>query len=201
MRLYPQLPIRRTATLAADALLVVLLALFVWLGIQVHDAVDELAVLGKGVREAGLGIQSGLESAGDAVSATPVLGERLSRELHELGGATGGEVARAGRAGEDRVHRLANLLGLVTTLIPSGFLLARRLPSRIRQIRRLSAASRALAGPLEDERRRVVAMRAAFSLPYGFLLGYTRDPLGDLAAGRYDALLRAAYEEAGLKAR
>jgi hypothetical protein len=201
MRLYPQLPIRRTATLAADALLVVLLALFVWLGIQVHDAVDELAVLGKGVRDAGLGIQSGLESAGDAVSATPVLGERLSRELHEIGDATGGEVARAGRAGEDRVHRLANLLGLVTTLIPSGFLLARRLPSRIRQIRRLSAASRALAGPLEDERRRVVAMRAALSLPYGFLLGYTRDPLGDLAAGRYDALLRAAYEEVGLKAR
>src|SRR6185503_15972107 len=124
MRFYPQLRIRRTATLAADAVLVVLLVLFVWLGVQVHDTVDELAVLGKGVRETGMGIQSALASAGDAVSSTPVLGERLSRELHRAGAATGGEVASAGRAGEDSVHRLANLLGLVTAVIPSGFLLA-----------------------------------------------------------------------------
>lgn len=200
MRLYPQLQNRRTATVAADALLVALLVVFVWLGVQVHDAVDELAVLGKGVRETGLGIQSGLASAGDAVSATPVVGETLSRGLHEAGAATGGEVANAGRAGEDRVHRLADLLGLVTIVIPSGFLLALRLPPRIRQVRHLSAASQALTQPPDGERRRAVAMRAAFSLPYGFLLGYTRDPLGDLAAGDYEALLRAAYEEAGLKA-
>jgi hypothetical protein len=43
-------------------------------------------------------------------------------------------------------------------------------------------------------------MRAAFALPYGRLLEYTRDPLGDLAAGRYDALVAAALDEAGLRA-
>jgi hypothetical protein len=42
-------------------------------------------------------------------------------------------------------------------------------------------------------------MRAAFSLPYGQLLQYTRDPLGDLEDGRYDALVAAALEDAGLR--
>ena len=50
------------------------------------------------------------------------------------------------------------------------------------------------------ERRRLLAMRAAFSLPYGQLLLYTRDPLGDLASERYDALVAAALEDAGLRA-
>ena len=42
-------------------------------------------------------------------------------------------------------------------------------------------------------------MRAAFSLPYGQLLAYTRDPLGDLEQGRYDALVEAVLEDAGLR--
>jgi hypothetical protein len=42
-------------------------------------------------------------------------------------------------------------------------------------------------------------MRAAFSLPYGQLLEYTRDPLGDLAAERYDPLVAAALDDAGLR--
>jgi hypothetical protein len=51
------------------------------------------------------------------------------------------------------------------------------------------------------ERRRLLAMRAAFSLPYGQLLAYTRDPLGDLASERYDGLVAAALEDAGLRPR
>ena len=42
-------------------------------------------------------------------------------------------------------------------------------------------------------------MRAAFSLPYGQLLAYTRDPLGDLEQGRHDALVEAVLEDAGLR--
>ena len=41
----------------------------------------------------------------------------------------------------------------------------------------------------------------AFTLPYGELLAYTDDPLGDLAAERYDALVEAAYADAGLRPR
>ena len=46
---------------------------------------------------------------------------------------------------------------------------------------------------------RLVAMRAAFSLPYAQLLAYTKDPLGDLASERYGPLVDAALEEVGLR--
>src|SRR5215218_2844468 len=168
MRLYPDIPARRLRTLVRDLLVVVLIVCFALIGLWVHDVVDKLAVLGEGVRKVGEGVPFG---AGDPV-------EDL------------------GRSGEERVHDLANLLGLLFFGLPATMLLARYVPRRLEQVRALTAASRVLVGG--DVR--LVAMRAAFSLPYGTLLAYTEDPLGDLRAERYDALLAAAFEEAGLRA-
>jgi hypothetical protein len=196
--MYPQLAGPRIGTLARDLLIVALLVLFAWLAKEVHDAVDELAVLGEGVRSGGEAVQGGFESAADAVDGTPVVGGELADGLREAGEGSGGNVADLGRAGEDKVHDLANLLGLLTFAIPSALVLLAMLPPRIRQIRQLTAASRVLREPL-GERRRLLAMRAAFALPYGQLLRYTDDPVGDLAAERYEPLVQAVLEDAGLK--
>jgi hypothetical protein len=198
MRLYPDLPRRRAAALGGDAAVVVLLLLLAWLGVKVHDTVDELASLGRGMQSAGGAVQSGFDSAADAVGGTPVVGGDLADALREGGEGSGGEVREAGARGEDAVHDTATLLGVLTFAIPALTLLSRTLPARIAQVRGLTAASRALDGAAHH--RREVAQRAAFSLPYGALLRHTHDPLGDLAAGRYDALVRAAFEEAGLRA-
>lgn len=171
MRLYPELPARRASAVLRDGALLLLLIVFAWLGLKVHDAVDELSVLGTGVKE-----------VGDAV---PLVGD---------------PVKDLGERGESSVRRLANVLGLVIFGIPALLLLWRMLPDRIAQIRSLSAAARVLRAPDDPERRRALAQRAAFSLPYGQLLAYTADPLGDLAAERYDALVAAAFEDAGLRA-
>lgn len=63
------------------------------------------------------------------------------------------------------------------------------------------SSARALTGiDLADpERARLLAMRAAFGLPFRELLPYTKDPFGDLAEGRYDALVRAALADVGLE--
>ena len=53
----------------------------------------------------------------------------------------------------------------------------------------------------DPARRKLLAERAAMHLPYRVLQRYTADPLGDLAAGRYDALVDASLEEAGLSPR
>ena len=105
MRLYPELPARRMSTVVRDGVLLLLLILFAWLGLKVHDAVDELSVLGTGVKE-----------VGDAV---PFVGD---------------PVKDLGERGEDSVHRLANVLGLVIFGIPALLLLWRMLPDRIAQI-------------------------------------------------------------------
>ncbi|HVD11311.1 MAG TPA: hypothetical protein VNB88_11765 [Gaiellaceae bacterium] len=175
--------------------------LFAWLGLKVHSTVDQLAVLGTGVEDAGTEIQGGFETAAEAVAGVPIVGDDLADGLRDAGRVSGGELAERGQEGRESVHRLANLLGLVTFLIPALLVLSLTLPERISQIRGLTAAERVLGGPLDPDRRRLLAMRAAFSLPYGELVRYTRDPFGDLAAGRYDALIAAALEEAGLRLR
>jgi hypothetical protein len=200
MRIYPDTPNERGRAVARDA--VTLLALFVlgWLALKVHDAVDQLAVLGTGVHDTGTAVQDGFEAAGDAVSGVPVVGGELGDALRDAGSGTGGEVADAGTAGEERVHDLANLLGFLFFAIPASILLALTLPGRIRQIRELNAAQSLLGRPLSEERRRLIAMRAAFSLPARELVRYTEDPLGDLETGRYEALIDAAFETEGLGA-
>ena len=199
MRFYPDIPHRRTRTIATDAAVLLAVVLFAWLAFAVHDAVDELASLGQGVQDAGGAVQSGFESAAGSVEDAPVVGGQISDGLSDAGGSASEPVREAGEAGEEGVHDLARLLGWLTFLLPTAFVLYRFLPGRIRQVRKLTAASHVLGGSAEPERRRLVAMRAAFALPYGALLRHTRDPLGDLAAERYDPLVAAALEDAGLR--
>lgn len=198
MRLYPDTPNDRGRAVARDALTILALIVLAWLALKVHNAVDELAVLGTGVRDTGEAVQGGFEAAGDAVSGVPVVGGELGDALRDAGEGTGGEAAQAGRDGEERVHDLANLLGALFFAIPASVLLITTLPTRIRQVRELNAANR-LLDISTDERRRLIAMRAAFSLPATELARHTKDPIGDLAEGRYDPLIAAAYDEAGLR--
>lgn len=198
MRIYPDPPLQRIDLMARDLAVVLGFLLLGKIGLEVHDAVDKLAVLGEGVESAGGAVSSGFDSAADAVDGTPLVGDDIGDALRGAGEGSGGEVEDLGRGGSGAAHDLADLLGLVIFGLPAALLLMWALPPRIRQIRRLNAASRVLQLP-SDEQRRLVAMRAAFSLPYGTLLAYTSDPLGDLEAGRYDGLVRAELEQAGLR--
>jgi hypothetical protein len=199
MRFYSDVPARRTAAILGDLLVLMLLALLAWLGLWVHDTVAELASVPRGVTDAGGAIRGGFESAGDAVGDVPVVGEPLSGALRDAGEGAGGELAATGRAGEDHVYDLANLLGALFFLLPAAAVVSRYLPDRIADVRRLTAAARAIGPTLTPERERTLAMRAAYGLPYERLVRYTRDPLADLESGRYGALVAAALDDAGLR--
>jgi len=189
-------------TAALDAALILLLLVFAWLGFTVHDAVAELNSLSRGVVDAGTQTQATLRRAADAVGAVPLVGGQLEGTLRQAGSETGGAAIAAGRESESRVDDLADLLGILTWLVPSVLVLAYLLPPRVRQVARLTAGAKVLEadGAVSAERRRLIAQRAAFGLPFGTLLKHTRDPLGDLEAGRYDALVAAELEAAGLRA-
>lgn len=199
MRLYPDLRGPRIDAMARDAAMLLGLFLFAKIGLEVHDAVDRLAVLGEGVESAGDAVTGGFRSAADAVDGVPVVGDDIGGALRGAGEGSGGEVAELGRGGAGAAHDLANLLGLLFFLLPSALLLLWALPPRVAQVRRLRAAEKVLREPDSPERRELLAARAAFGLPYGTLLRYTNDPIGDLQAGRFDALVRAELEESGLR--
>jgi hypothetical protein len=199
LTLYPDVPSDRRRQIVADVLVVALIVLFIWIGVQVHDLVDALSVLGSGVSSAGNGLQGAFDSVGNAVGNVPIVGGSLSDAFHNAGQGTGGNLADLGQQGQDAVHTLARIIGIVTAGLPIAVLLVAVLPRRIRKVREMSAA-RAVSGiDLDDpERQRLLAMRAAFGLPFRELLPYTKDPFGDLAAGRYDALVAAALADVGL---
>jgi hypothetical protein len=199
MRLYPDIPAARTRAILRDAAVLLVLLVLGWLALRVHDRVDELGSLGRGVRDAGTAVRGGFDTTADAVDGVPVVGGPLGEGLRDAGRGSGGEVEEVGRRGEQSAHRLANLLGVLVFAIPAAALLGRYFPARMGQARRLTAAASVLGGPEDPERRRLVAMRAAFGLPFGVLLRHTADPLGDLAASRYDGLVAAALEDAGLR--
>jgi len=199
MRLYPTVPARRTATIAADVVVTALIVLFAWFAVSAHDAMSELASLATGVEQAGESAQASLEAAAQRVDGVPLVGDALAQALRDAGGQTGGDAAEFGRSGRQDIEHTANVLGWALFLIPTLLLLIGYLPNRWAQVMRLTSAQRILGdGTAADAHPRLIAMRAAFGLPYATLLRYTDDPFGDLEAGRHQALVEAAHEEAGL---
>ena len=199
MRYYPELPGQRRRAILGDVVVVALVALFAWLGVTVNDTFDDLASLGRGVEEAGTSVQGGFEDAGGRLGDVPVVGGALEDAFSEVGAQTGGNTAALGERGEAAVEDTARLLGWVTFALPTLVVLLWAVPRRVVRVRRLTAAGRVLAGAQSAERRRLLAMRAAFGLPYETLLSHTSDPVGALAAGDYEPLLSALFEEAGLR--
>jgi hypothetical protein len=222
MTLYPTLPGPRTATIGRDVAVLLLVALFAWLGVRVHDGVADLASLGRGLRDAGGAVGStardaagavrdGFGAAAGAVEGTPVVGGPLAGALRDAGASAAAPLQRegvaqarrlvaAGREGEARAYRTANLLGWLTFLGPTLLALSRWAPPRVRQVRALTAARRVLgSAPPDPERAAELARRAAYGLPYAALARHTRDPFGDLLAGRHGPLLAALGEDAGLR--
>lgn len=184
--------------LARDAVTLLLLAGFVWLGFRVKHAVDQLDVLGIGVADAGSGIRSGFLSAASAVGNVPLAGGVLSDALHSAAGATGGNLVAVGHSGANDAHHLGTVLGLLIWGIPTLLLLLLVLPRRIREARQLHSLRRALSGPDAEQRQRLLAARAVMTLPEDILFAHSSDPAGDLLAGRYEPLAAAALEAGGV---
>jgi hypothetical protein len=199
VRFYPDIPRARAAAILNDVIVLLLVVLLAWLGFKVHDAVLSVASVPRGVGDAGVAIERGFAAAGDAAGGVPVVGDSLGGALRDAGAGTGGQIRQTARAGEEDVKHLAILLGLLTFLLPTIALLSRHVPDRIHDVRRLTAAARAIGTALTPDRERTLAMRAAYGLPYEVLARYSADPLGDLEAGRYEPLVAAALDDAGLR--
>ncbi len=140
MRLYPDLPRRRAATLATDLVTLALLVFFGAVGLEVHDRVDDLSTVGRGIQGAGRSVQGSLDAAADAVQGAPLVGGQLGDALREAGRGPASEAVALGRESERNASSLADLLGLVFFAVPALLLVSRYLPGRLAQVRDLTAA-------------------------------------------------------------
>lgn len=170
MSLYADLPARRSLQILSDAAMVLWVVLWVWLGRRVDDLVMQLAAPGREMAEAGAGLQSGLDDAGDRVAGVPLVPDGV-RTPFERAGDAGGALRSAGEAQVSAVDTIATALGVLVAVLAIAVLLVRWLPHRLRFVREATAAHRLVADSTDLDlfAARAVARR---SLPELARLGH-----------------------------
>src|SRR3954451_19275374 len=168
MGLYPASSAVLARDLAGALVVLLLLIVFAWMGVKVHNAIADLAGVGRGIQDSGRqiaattretagAIEGAFNDAADTVGGLPLVGGQLAKSLREAprgatdpirttGDDTGAKIVRLGVEQEKQTYQLANLVGWVVFLLPSIVLLAWTLPPRVRQIARMSTARRILGG-------------------------------------------------------
>jgi hypothetical protein len=173
MKLYADLPARRVTQVTADALLVVWVLFWTWLGHAVHDATLDLATPGYRVESAGTGMAERLDAAGSAVGGLPVVGDQAAAPLQQAGDAAAG-LASAGRTRVEAVGTLANWLGWAIALVRVLVLLVVYVPRRVAFVREASAGQALVDSAADLD---LFALRALAHQPLHRLARISDDPV------------------------
>lgn len=172
MKLYADLPARRTLQVAGDLVVIAWVVLWAALGYAVHDATLQLAEPGHRVTAASTDLADRLHESGEVVADLPLVGDAAAQPFDQASDAAG-NLAEAGRAQVSAVERLALWLGWSVALIPILGALLLYLPPRVRFVRR-AAAGRALIDSAAD--LDLFALRALAHQPLSRLAAISDDP-------------------------
>ena len=174
MKLYADLPGRRTLQMLCDVGVLAWTAVWAWVGRLVHDTTMTLAAPGRQLQGAGSGFRDQMGQAGAAVRDVPLVGDRLSEPFERAGGA-GTTIEQAGTDLVSAVTTLANLLGWVTALVPILLVALVWAVARGRFVRRATAAQRFIDGAADLD---LFALRALATQPMRRLARVSPDPTG-----------------------
>jgi hypothetical protein len=191
MKLYADLPARRTLQVAGDVVLLVWIVLWGVLGHAVHDATVQLAEPGHRVTSASVDLADRLRESGEVVADVPLVGGAAAKPFDQAGGAAD-KLADAGRAQVRAAERLALWLGWSVALIPILGALLLYLPPRVRFVRR-AAAGRALVDSAAD--LDLFALRALAHQPLSRLAAISDDPAAAWRQKDVDTVRRLAALE------
>lgn len=198
MKIYADLPGRRTVQMLADIGLVTWVALWAWVGRLVHDATMRLAEPGRSLQGAGSGFREQMGRAGQSVSDVPLVGDRLAEPFERAGGAGSG-IEQAGRDLVEAVTALSLILGWVTALVPILIVGMVWMALRARFVRRATAAQRFIDQAADLD---LFALRAMARQPMRKLARISDDPTGawrDRDAATIRALALLELRDSGLR--
>ncbi len=195
---FPSLPSGRKVLLV-DLLVALWVLVWLWVGLQVNDAVEALAVL----PEAYSGLGRGIEDVGRALAGVqvPLFGDPLQAPADAIIG-TGREAIAAGDAGKAEVDRASDLLGGIAMLVPTlPVLLVYGLPRAGRALETQALRSTIKRAGGDPALERFLAERAAMRLSHRRLRRIGAEPWRDLAEGRTRALAAEELRYVGLSPR
>jgi hypothetical protein len=204
MRIWSEVPRRRSQEVVADVATLAWTFLWVSIGLQLYATLSQLSSVGVDIGETGVGLERAAATLRLAMSQVPLVGEGVG-DL--LGGALEGIGSPLVQAGTDLERLLLIIAAVLGLLLVAVFLipwLARYLPWRYARWERLSAGDRVIRRGARDvpaaDLERVLAGRAINRMEYDDLLDFSPDPIGDFVAGRFDRLATAELVSTGLRA-
>jgi len=174
VKLYADLPARRTVQLLSDLLTLTWVALWCYLGWQLHEATMALRAPADALRDAGGSLQRSMGGASQQVGRVPGIGGQLQKPFDEAAG-TGSSIATVGRDLGLAVEHLALLLGLLTAAVPIALVGGLWLFARWRFVRRATAAQHFVDADADLD---LFALRAMASQPIHKLARISDDPAG-----------------------
>ncbi len=140
MKLYSDFGPRRTRQIIGDVLALAAVAAWVWLGITVYQLVENLAVFGVQMEEAGAGFKETMTEVGDTLGSVPLIGPGIRAPFDGASGA-GGALESAGQSQQIAVNQLATGLGIGIAALPIVMILVLWLVPRIRFVRKAGRAT------------------------------------------------------------
>lgn len=174
MKLYADLPVRRTRQIVADVFMLGWGAVWIWAGVKIDHLVMNLAYPGEKLADAGRGFRDGLTSAGDNLASVPLVPDQVAGPFDTASRA--GEALRgAGEAQISAVDQLATFLGVTIAVMPIVLLLVFWLPLRLQFIRQATAAQRFIDSAADLD---LFALRALVRQPLTTLAQIHDDPAG-----------------------
>lgn len=174
MKLYADLPGRRTVQILADVAMLAWVCVWAWAGRLVHDSTMGLAAPGRQLQQAGSGFRDEMTRAGQSVQNLPLVGDRIAGPFRQVSGA-GTTIEQAGTNLVDAVTKLALLLGWVTALVPILIVGFVWVVLRGRFVRRATAAQRFIDSSADLD---LFALRAMANQPMRKLAEISQDPTG-----------------------
>ena len=205
LKFWSEVPAARLRELLADVATWSWVALWVSVASRIHATISGFAEAGRTISRGGANIQAAGVQVGDSLAGLPLVGEQ-ARDLSAASFKAAGEpFVFVGGELEELLILIALLLTALVLAVALVPWLSRYLPWRARRLAQLRAAHTAIrvrpTGAARSAVDGILAARAVNRLSYEELLAASPDPLGDLAAGRYDRLARAELESVGLRPR
>lgn len=167
---YADLPARRLRQVIGDALVVLWVVGWVFVGREIHDRATSQGQGAQQLERAGGDFAESMSDAGGKLGKVPVIGEDIQQPFDKAS-AAGSDVARAGNDIQIGADQLGQLLGVLSAALAIGLVLVVWGQTRWRYAHKVRAA-RALEGV---EGAQVKAVRAALGLDHATLGLRARD--------------------------
>ena len=202
LKLYPDAPGRKARWIFTDVVVIAWLAFWSFIGYYVHHLIEILQAVPDAIDRAGSTLDAPLQDAMNRAAQIPIVGSWIVASIQNASNATAGRAHAVAAALNNLIDVAAIGMALVVAVPPLLLVIGFYGFIRWRASREMGSARRLVEVAMRQRRgaqlNKALARRALEVVPYRRLVRISPDPLGELEAGRYDALAAEALRSAGL---